>query len=328
MHLVDSSEKKQLEEGNVSSSPLPLQSLASGEKLQRPAESSIEVFKLKGADIHLRLFPAPETRAVAVYLHGIEGHSLWFANTAQVLNASGIAVYAPDRRGAGLNFSERGHVDRAETLVEDVEFFLKIVAERNPSKPLILIGNCWGAKVAAIIAAKTKKETTAGPIPKLDGLVLICPAIKTKPDLSLWSKLSIVAALISGQTKAQLPIPLTCSMFTDNPVFLHYIEKDPLRLSHASKAFYFASFILSLKSAGSASSIKIPTLVLQSDRDEIVDVAGIDSWFSKIAAQDKTLKKYSGALHSMDFDKRHFFDYASDLKDWIIARVEKRGIPA
>ena len=315
MHLAES----------ITTSPLPLQSLSSGEKLQRPAEAAIEVLKVKGADIHMRHFTHQDARAVALYLHGIEGHSLWFANTAAVLNAAGIDVYAPDRRGAGLNYFERGHVDKAETLVEDAEFFLKLAAERHPHKPLFLIGNCWGAKVAAIIATNTHKWTTTGTNPKLNGLILICPAIRTKPDLSLAKKLSIALALITGQTKSQLPIPLTCSMFTDNPLFLSYIEKDPLRLSHASKAFYFASFILSLKSAGTAPCITVPTLVLQSQSDEIVDVPGIEAWFDSIAGADKTFKKYADAAHSLDFDKRQFFEYACDLRDWILAHVEKRG---
>lgn len=341
MHSVDSSQKKQTsqaEEKVVSPLPLPLQSLATGEKLQRSADSSVETVNVRGANLQLRKFLAQdsslnfapeepakitEKKPVALYLHGIEGHAEWFSNTALVLNQAGISVYAPDRRGAGLNFFERGHVENAQVLLEDVEFFLSLIAERHPGAPLFLIGNCWGAKVAAIVASETHKWSTKRAEhpakPELSGLVLICPAIKTKPDLKFTDKLSIAAALIAGKDalKEQLPIPLTTLMFTDNHVFLDYIDKDPLRLTSASKAFYFASFLLSLKSARIAPSIKIPTLILQSDNDEIVDVPGIESWFSKIAAADKKYKKYDGAAHSMDFDKRQFMDYARDLTEWI-----------
>lgn len=322
MHLVDSSEKKQpqeRQERTMSSLPLPLQSLPSGEKLQRQAESTVELVRVGDADLHLRKFLSAEKGPVALYLHGIEGHAEWFANTAAVMNEAGITVYAPDRRGAGMNSFERGHVENDRLLIDDVEFFLNLIVDRYPESPLFLIGNCWGAKVAAIVASESHKWSTTRRKPQLAGLILICPAIKTKPDLKFTQKLSIAAALISGKEalKKQFPIPLTTEMFTDNHVFLDYIDRDPLRLTSASKAFYFASFILSLKSARVAPSINIPTLILQSDNDDIVDVPGIESWFAKIAHPDKKYKRYSGAAHSMDFDKRQFIDYARDLTEWI-----------
>lgn len=327
MHSVDSSQKPVPKEGGINSSqPLPLQALASGEKLKRNHDGEVEIVAVGGSELHMRKFLAPGQGPVALYLHGIEGHSLWFANTAQVLNSAGISIYAPDRRGAGLNFVERGHVENAGVLIGDVEFFLKLVAERHPGQPIFLIGNCWGAKAAAIIARSGHQWATTGKAPTLSGLILICPAIKTKPDLTMKDKLSVALSLVSGKEalRSQLPIPLTCSMFTDNPVFLSYIDNDPLRLTQASKAFYFASFVLTLRSISAVSNIKMPTLILQSDNDAIVNVEGIESWFSHIPHSDKQLKKYSGAAHSMDFDKRQFADYARDLSDWIIAHSEKR----
>ncbi len=131
MHSVDSSHKRHPEEGSISSSaPLPQQALPSGEKLKRNSDGEVEVVALSGSDIHLRKFLAPGKGPVALYLHGIEGHSLWFANTAQQLNSAGISVYAPDRRGAGLNFFERGHVENERALISDVEFFLKLVEQK------------------------------------------------------------------------------------------------------------------------------------------------------------------------------------------------------
>ncbi|MCC7529872.1 MAG: alpha/beta fold hydrolase [Candidatus Melainabacteria bacterium] len=328
MHSVDSSQKPVPKEESITASPpFPLQSLASGEKLKRDHDGEVEVVTVGASQIHMRKFPAPGQGPVALYLHGIEGHSLWFANTAHLMASAGITVYAPDRRGAGLNFVERGHVESAAELIRDVEFFLKLVAERHPGQPVFLIGNCWGAKAAAIIVSDRHKWTTAGRAPSLSGLILICPAIKTKPDLNVVDKLSIALALLSGKAalRAHLPIPLTCSMFTDNPVFLSYIDNDPLRLTSASKAFYFASFVLTLRSQSAASSIKIPTLILQSGNDAIVNVDGIESWFLQIDHKDKQLKKYSGAFHSMDFDNRHFVEYARDLSDWIALHADKRG---
>ncbi|MCC6980241.1 MAG: alpha/beta fold hydrolase [Candidatus Melainabacteria bacterium] len=328
MHLVDSTSKRQPEDRGASSPALPLQRLPSGEKLPRQSDGDVEVINVNGAEIRLRKFMAPDAGGpVALYLHGIEGHSLWFANTASLLNKSGISVYAPDRRGAGLNTYQRGHVKDADQLLIDVEFFLHLIAEKHPQQSIFILANCWGAKLGAIVASKTYKWSSQFAKVPLSGLVLICPAIKTKPDLSLIQKLSIAAALImrGNALQSEFPIPLTCSMFTDNPLYLNYIESDPYRLISASKAFYFASWLLSLRSLGAAGNIDLPTLILQSDNDAIVDVPGLESWFKRVDCKDKKLQIYEKAAHSLDFDNRHFFDYANEISGWITARSAKRG---
>ncbi|MBA3857097.1 MAG: hypothetical protein C0507_09350 [Cyanobacteria bacterium PR.3.49] len=328
MHLVDSTAKRQPEDRGACSPTLPLQSLVSGEKLPRENDGDVDVINVNGAEIRLRKFAAHNADGpVALYLHGIEGHSYWFANTAALLNKAGITVYAPDRRGSGLNTYQRGHVKNAGQLLSDVEFFLNLIAEKHPQQSLFLLANCWGAKLATIVSSKTYKWSGAAPGVPLSGLVLICPAIKTKPDLSFWQKISIGAALIAGgeALQAEFPIPLTCSMFTDNPLFLNYIDSDPYRLISASKAFYFASWILSMRAAGTAGNIELPTLILQSDDDAIVDVTGLNAWFNRLASSDKKMQTYQRAAHSLDFDKRHFADYAREMSDWILARSAQAG---
>lgn len=323
MHLVDSSAKRQPEDRGASSPALPLQSLPSGEKLPRENDGDVEVINVNGAEIRWRKFVSSDANGpVALYLHGIEGHSLWFANTAAILNKAGITVYAPDRRGAGLNTYQRGHVKDAGQLLSDVEFFLNLVSKKHPQQSLFLIGNCWGAKLATIVSSKTYKWANSAGRISLAGLVLTCPAIKTRPDLSFFQKLSIAGALISGgkALQGEFPIPLTCSMFTDNPLFLNYIDSDPFRLIAASKAFYFASWLLSVRSNGTAGNIEVPTLILQSDADEIVDVPGLEAWYQRLASHDKKLQIYEKAAHSLDFDKRQFAGYAREISEWIIAR--------
>src|SRR4029453_14711401 len=59
--------------------------------------------------------------AVVVFLHGIASHAAWFAETAIVLSAHGVAVYGPDRRGSGLSGGGRGHLARFELALSDVD---------------------------------------------------------------------------------------------------------------------------------------------------------------------------------------------------------------
>lgn len=278
--------------------------------------------------IGMRIWESAADGPSALYLHGIEGHSQWFANTAKILQGKGISTFAPDRRGAGLNFFERGHVENYQCLLNDLEFFLDLISQARPGKPIFIIGNCWSAKMATIVAASDYKKASSHALPEIAGLILICPAIKTKPDLSFAAKLKIAIAVLTGKKALieKFPIPLTTSMFTDSARFLKYIDNDPLRLTEASKAFYFASFILSKMSEKKASKLHLPVLLLQSELDSIVDVTKTKNWFNTISSNDKTFRLFENAAHSLDFDETHFADYAACMGDWIESHANQRGV--
>ncbi|HEV8166661.1 MAG TPA: alpha/beta fold hydrolase, partial [Actinomycetota bacterium] len=66
--------------------------------------------------------------AVVVFLHGIASHAGWFAETAADLNRQGVEVYGLDRRGSGRSGGPRGHLDRYERALDDVEQLVRLVA--------------------------------------------------------------------------------------------------------------------------------------------------------------------------------------------------------
>src|SRR5690606_11116879 len=101
-------------------------------------------------------------KPVVLYLHGIEGHSQWFEQTASELNRKGFTVYAPDRRGAGMNRRDRGHMQSYKEFLSDVESFLVRIRNSHPAHPVALWGNCWGAKGAAVLSAEAANHGVSG----------------------------------------------------------------------------------------------------------------------------------------------------------------------
>ena len=81
-----------------------------------------------GVELAVRLWKGKSGLPVVLYLHGIEGHSQWFENTASVLNQKGITVYAPDRRGAGLNPSDHGDLSSYKSYLGDLEMIIRKLA--------------------------------------------------------------------------------------------------------------------------------------------------------------------------------------------------------
>ena len=251
-------------------------------------------------------------KAAILYLHGIEGHSLWFKDTAEFLQSQGVTVHAVDRRGSGRSEGPRGDVNNFQVLIDDAAEALRFV-RRSSTAPLFLMANCWGAKLAAILASSEHPCAN-----DLSGLILSSPAISVKVDLTLAQKFSIAWRLISGN-RTPYNIPLVPEDFTDNPHFLQFIRDDKLRLLEGTAQFFFNGQILTMLSRRAAKKIVLPTLIVQAGTDSIVEHSGIDKWFAELASKDKEIQIFPGVYHSLDFDKDPSV-YRQRMLNWILAR--------
>jgi len=273
-----------------------------------------------GTKLGYRFWKGDPASPVVLYLHGIEGHSQWFENTATVLNKNGFTIYAPDRRGCGMNAQSRGHVANYQVLLDDLEIMLRHIEHHNANNALFLIANCWAAKLA-VIMAQTEFTGEENPLPPITGLILTSPAIYTYVDFPLATKLQIALAWLTGKQQKTWPIPLTTSMLTNNPEYLDYLQKDPLRLTSATASFFVQTFFLSMQAREIAKNIKIPTLILQGGVDEIVDIEKLEDWYEKIATADKAIHVFPEASHTLDFDRTWFKEYTHMLSSWTKSKV-------
>ena len=287
-----------------------------------PAQSNLshpETSWLESADrqkLFYRYWAGKSQLPTVVYLHGIEGHSEWFTETASILNNTGMTIYAPDRRGAGANSGERGHLANYAQLLADLALVIKRAKKNDPESPIFLMGNCWGAKLAILATASFANSELA-----VSGLVLTSPAIKVKVDVNLWTKIAIGFSLLTRSLK-RFSIPLTADMFTDNPIFLDYINSDPLRLTEATASFFFESLKLTRLARSKAARLRVPLLLLQSGVDQIVSVDDVRRWFDTVSSPDKTMHVFENAAHSLDFDAKRQ-DYVFLLSQWLKAHVAR-----
>lgn len=302
------------------SNPLPGALAQPGSANKRPA---IERFKVSaGTQVTGRYWPGQAGKPVILYLHGIEGHSQWFEKTAGTLNERGLAIYAVDRRGSGLNPRLRGHLDRDLVFLADIEALLTKIQNDNAGCPVVLVANCWAAKAACILAANNYKPCDPAFRNELAGLVLICPAIYTKVDLNFLTKLNIFWHLLQGSDRLlqYWPLPLRPSMYTNDPQYLQFLERDPLRLKEVTASFLVATLFLSFWSKRTPKNLRLPVLIVQSGADQIVDIQQVEQWYSQIASDDKSMRIFPDAFHSIDFDQTWFKEYAHLLSEWLLAR--------
>jgi acylglycerol lipase len=248
---------------------------------------------------------------VVVFIHGIASHGGWFAETAAELDKQGVAVYAPDRRGSGRSGGPRGHLDRYERALDDLEVVVRLVAAEHPGTPLFLAASSWAAKLAVVYAALR-------PAP-LSGLLLLGPGLVSRVNLSPGRRVRVVAGHLVTPA-ARLPIPLTPELYTTNPAYLDFVRADPLRLLEATTQFFWETARLDRRRRRASASLRLPLLVLQGEDDKMMDVPGTRRWFARLDVEDKTYRSYPGAGHTLDFEPDRA-RYLADLLGWLSARA-------
>src|SRR5207248_2779346 len=113
----------------------------------------------------------------------------------------------------------------------------------------------------------------------LSGLVLVSPAIEALVDVDFCTKLAVAWSWLTGSRRV-FQLPIAAEMFTDERAYIDFIERDPLRLTEVTASFLIENLKISRLARQQADRLTLPVLLLQSGRDRIVDVVGIERWFN------------------------------------------------
>jgi acylglycerol lipase len=256
--------------------------------------------------------PQPQ-RGRVLALHGIQSHSGWYSQTARALAASGFEVCWLDRRGSGMNETDRGHTPHAERLLHDV-VQLRMHLERlepHPT-PTILLAVSWGAKVATALVAR---QSSSSPAPWA-GLALLYPGLFPKIGPRFDQRLRLALARFLGILKKPVRIPLDDpALFTRDPAWQTFIRNDPLALHTVTSGLLLAGQDLDRIVASDSARITLPCLLMLAGGDPIIDNTATLGWFTGLPSPRKTLHTYPAARHTLEFEPE-FPEVAQALVDW------------
>jgi len=254
--------------------------------------------------------PGPAAaHAAVVYLHGIQSHSGWYEASSRHLASGGAAVYQVERRGSGRDTAhERGHVDRAETWLEDVAAVADLARRETGRAAVHLMGVSWGGKLALICAARRPDLYRS--------LVLSAPGIFPRVDVALATKMRVAKSLAAGQDLRRFSIPLDDpNLFTANPERIRYIGQDPLSLRQVTARFLFESRRLDGMVREAARAVKTPTLLALAEHDRIINNEPTRRLVLSMAVRRRILI-YPGTHHTLEFEPDPGA-YFKDLSAWI-----------
>ncbi len=255
--------------------------------------------------------PKGRPKAVIIALHGMNDYANGFALPAERWRELGIATIAYDQRGFGRT-RFRGIWPGVKRLERDFATMVRLVHRRYPRTPVYAVGVSMGGGV--ILSAMGKPDA-----PEVDGIVLVAPAVWSRASMPFLYRaaLTLAAYTIPG---AELSPSGLDRLATDNIALLRKMAKDPHMISGARVDAIFGVANLMDAAAAAAPRIKVPTLLLYGERDEIIPRKPVRRVIRTLPDERTTVAVYHEGWHLLLRDKQ-----ARVVHDDVAAWIRSRG---
>jgi pimeloyl-ACP methyl ester carboxylesterase len=213
-----------------------------------------------------------------------------------------MTVFAPDRRGCGLN-AGRGDLASADRSVEDVVEHLRMLAGRF--ERIHLAGWCQGGQYAAVAAERVQHERA------LATLLLITPGLfwnaRFRSVIDMTER--VAQALIThfdlapGRDESFAPIPLQATDFTQMPDGLDFIDADPLKTTEVTLKSVIVMDEVQERSWEAILGVRLPLFAMTASADRIVDNQKVRAYLGPLLAAPGNRLMEIDAGHAVQFER-------------------------
>jgi acylglycerol lipase len=263
------------------------------------ADDGLELYEQRWA-------PTGSTRGAVVLVHGLKDHSTRYSDLAVSLAQQGLAVEAFDVRGHGYSAGVRDHLESASQCVSDLDRVVNRVRLRAPDRPLFILGQGFGATIAALYTVRTK--------PKLAGLVLSAPSLRGKTMTATERFGDNIAGMFAPTTGR---LPMDFAAYSTDKRAVTALRNDPLIApgeitSGTARAMLKASDEVQRR----IGEITVPLLIMDGAEDQISDHQAVLALAEAAKAPDKTVTVYPGLAYDL-FHETARDQVAADTIDWL-----------
>lgn len=262
-----------------------------------------------GLPIHARQWntEAATPQGVVLIVHGLGEHIERYDDWARHLNERGYHVLGSDHRGHGKSGGKRGHADRFELFLEEIDKLRELAGNQFPKLPIVLYGHSLGGN---IVLNYVLDRGGAG----LEKVVVTSPYIRAaQPEPAL--KLRAGRLLKGIVPKFSLPNGLPSDKVATDPEVVHAYQTDPLVHDRVSAAMGVDMVDAARRLDAYTGEFPVPLLLMHAGDDALTGTQGsID--FAERVGGPITLKIWDGMYHEIHHDlrRREVFEY---LIEWL-----------
>lgn len=250
-----------------------------------------------GLRLPLRHYDAKEPRAVLIALHGMSDYSEFFDMPGPWLAEQGITTYAYDQRGFG-NAPNPGLWGGADQMSADLDDIVEAARAEHPGLPVFALGESMGGAVLL-------SSLAGGRPPRIDGAVLVAPAVWSRHDMplsyraALWFAAHVMPWLhVSGEGLKIWP--------SDNIEMLRKLSRDPLyqHSARADQVYGLVGLMDEARKAPAEFSDPPPILVLYGAKDQVIPAPPTEAVVKDLGARAE-VHKYDNGYHMLlrDLDR-------------------------
>ncbi len=243
-----------------------------------------------GVRLHYRTWEVPEARGAILVLHDLTEHSGRFGELAASMGTHSLSTFALDLRGHGSSEGRRGHVNRFEIFLQDVDRFRREVQGLvDPFCPLYLLGQGLGGLIALRYLEEYESAFRGG--------IVLTPWLASALRLPRWK--STAAALLSRLLPA---LPLRAGVraedLSHDQQWVAGYRADPLvQDAITPRLFTEASVAMGLL-LQRADRLTAPLLFLLAGSDRISDT-GRGAAIVRAFRGDVTVRTFPGLYHDL-----------------------------
>ena len=262
--------------------------------------------------IAYKVFPVKKSKATVVISSGRTEGMVKYQELIYDFNQNGYSVYILDHRGQGysqrlLEETQIGHIRDFENYVRDLKYFVDKVVPKE--RPRVLLAHSMGGTIASLYVEQYGRD--------FDALVLSSPM--HQPAMLLDSLSPMICSIIQKHSKNFENYMIGMKSYDDtehtfkNNRYTHSqvrydimrdaYEREPLtKIGGASVGWVAEACKWSKISVDNADKIKIPTLLLQAQKDKIV-TSKAQREFCDNAGKYCQLEVIEGAAHEIFIEK-------------------------
>jgi alpha-beta hydrolase superfamily lysophospholipase len=253
-------------------------------------------------------YPEAAARAGVAILHGLGGHSgqSTYAHLIEHLVPRGYAVYGLDLRGHGRSGGRRGSIEGWGDYRSDLQVFLEEIRKTEADSPIFLLGQSLGGLIVLEFALRYPRE--------VQGVIASAPSLST-PNLS---------PLLIGLLKALSPIwphltlspKLDAAVVSRDPEEVKKLAEDPLTDPKLSPRLVAETLATMQWVQDHAAEFQVPLLLIHGTADRLSSPEGSQTFFERVATEDKVLKLYEGGYHQAFIDTNRE-QVLADIAGWL-----------
>ncbi len=271
---------------------------------------------LDGTDLYTQAWlPAEKPKAVILIVHGLGEHSGRYGTYVNYFMPRGYALYSFDARGHGRTSGTRGHVDRFDRYVDDLDRRAAEPRSDWPGMPLFILGHSLGSLIALSYARQYPDRLT--------GLIVTGTALKDALEMPAWKRsMATVLSRVTPSLKMNNGVAL--SSLSHDPAVIAAFKADPLTHTWGTPRLDREAQKVRAQIRQSATTWCVPTLMLHGAADPICLAEGARQFVAQTPAGAVEYHEYPGLYHEIHNEAENEQVFG-DIVTWLVQRLAQPG---